>query len=226
MKTNVYIDAGNLYYGLLRDDQSAKWLDPLALARTLIRKDHVLGSVKFYTARVRTYPYDAKAIERQRIYLRALSEISGLEIVEGFYNRNKVWMPAVSSECRNCNEATNGRVHVVKLEEKRTDVNIATDMLYDVFTSDIDAVALISGDSDFIAPLELIRRKFGKQVLVFDPHELFPTSAITLRIMHTYPAIFRRNGRGGSSSHPHTGTTGILPVAAMSYFTIITSPSE
>jgi uncharacterized LabA/DUF88 family protein len=173
MKTNVYIDAGNLYYGLLRDDQSAKWLDPLALARTLIRKDHVLGSVKFYTARVRTYPYDAKAIERQRIYLRALSEISGLEIVEGYYNRNKVWMPAVSSECRNCNEATNGRVHVVKLEEKRTDVNIATDMLYDVFTGDIDAVALISGDSDFIAPLELIRRKFGKQVLVFDPHERF-----------------------------------------------------
>ena len=93
MKTNVYIDAGNLYYGLLRENRSAKWLDPLALVRALIRSDHMLGAVKFYTARVRTYPYDAEAVERQRIYLRALSEIKGLEIVEGYYNRNKVWMP-------------------------------------------------------------------------------------------------------------------------------------
>ena len=175
MKTNVYIDAGNLYYGLLRDDQSAKWLDPLALARTLIRKDHVLGSVKFYTARVRTYPYDAKAIERQRIYLRALSEISGLEIVEGYYNRNKVWMPAVSSECRNCNEATNGRVHVVKLEEKRTDVNIATDMLYDVFTGEksIDDVIVSTEELGDILPsnidlstVELEFRSEGRECLL------------------------------------------------------------
>ena len=173
MKTNVYIDAGNLYYGLLRDNRSAKWLDPLALARALIRSDHTLGTVKFYTARVRTYPFDAEAVERQRIYLRALSEIKGLEIIEGYYNRNKVWMPAVNNVCRNCKETSDGKVRIVKLEEKRTDVNIATDMLYDAFTNGIDAVALISGDSDFIAPLELIRRKFGKQVLVFDPHERF-----------------------------------------------------
>ena len=26
MKTNVYIDGGNLYYGLLRDNHGAKWL--------------------------------------------------------------------------------------------------------------------------------------------------------------------------------------------------------
>ena len=173
MKTNVYIDAGNLYYGLLRDNRSAKWLDPLALTRALIRSDHVIGVVKFYTARVRTYPYDAEAVERQRIYLRALSEIKGLKIVEGYYNKNKVWMPAVSSACRTCKETADGRVHIVRLEEKRTDVNIATDMLYDAFTDSIDAVALISGDSDFIAPLDLIRKKFGKQVLVFDPHQRF-----------------------------------------------------
>lgn len=172
MKTNVYIDAGNLYYGLLRDNPSVKWLDPFALARALIKSDHAITSVKFYTARVRTFPYDAEAVERQRIYLRAISEIKGLKIVEGYYNRNKVWMPAVSTECRNCKETTDGKVRIVKLEEKRTDVNIATDMLYDVFTDNIDAVALISGDSDFIAPLDLIRRE-GKQVLVFDPHERF-----------------------------------------------------
>ncbi len=29
---------------------------------------------------------------------------------------------------------------------------------------------LISGDSDFIGPIELIRHKLGKQVVVFNPH--------------------------------------------------------
>ena len=32
---------------------------------------------------------------------------------------------------------------------------------------------LLSGDSDFIAPLDLIRRRFGKQIIVFDPREQF-----------------------------------------------------
>ena len=173
MRTIAYIDAGNLYHGLLKDRPPLKWLDPFALVRTLLHDDHSIEKVKFYTARVRTYPHDSAAIERQRIYLRALNEINGLEIIEGYYNRNKAWMPAVNAKCKTCEETTDGRVHIVKLEEKRTDVNIVTDMLYDAFTDAADAFALISGDSDFIAPLDLIRHKFAKQVLVFDPREQF-----------------------------------------------------
>ena len=173
MKTIAYIDAGNLYYGLLKERQDVKWLDPVALVRSLLREDHILAKVKFYTARARTYPHDAAAIERQRVYLRALATIEGLEIIEGYYNRNKAWMPAAGARCRTCDEADGGRVRIVKLEEKRTDVNIATDMLFDAFSDAADSFALFSGDSDFIAPLDLIRQKFGKQVLVFDPHERF-----------------------------------------------------
>ena len=173
MKTNIYIDAGNLYYGLLRNHPNTKWLDPYALVRALLKEDHEIGIIRFYTARIRTYPYDIAAIERQRIYLQALSQIGKLEVVEGYYNRNKTWMPAVGKRCGTCEEATNGRVRIVKFEEKRTDVNIATDMLYDAFSNAADSFALVSGDSDFIAPLDLIRKKFGKQVLVFDPREQF-----------------------------------------------------
>ena len=66
MRTIAYIDAGNLYYGLLKGCPELKWLDPVALVRALLRDDHSLTKVKFYTARVRTYPHDAAAIERQR----------------------------------------------------------------------------------------------------------------------------------------------------------------
>ena len=72
-------------------------------------------------------------------------------------------MPAAGARCRTCDEADAGRVRIVKLEEKRTDVNIATDMLFDAFSDAADSFALLSGDSDFIAPLDLIRQKFGKQ---------------------------------------------------------------
>ncbi len=173
MKTIAYIDAGNLYYGLLRGRPKLKWLDPFALVRALLRKDHDIVKVRFYTARVRTCPHDAEATERQRLYLRALDAMNKVEIVEGYYNRNKVWMPAVGGKCRECDESTDGRIRVVKLEEKRTDVNIATDMLYDAFSDASDSLALVSGDSDFVAPLDLIRKRFNKQVLVFDPHERF-----------------------------------------------------
>ena len=173
MRTIAYIDAGNLYYGLLKGRPAIKWLDPVSLVRALLREDHPLVHVKFYTARVRTYPHDVAAIERQRVYLRTLASIDVLEIVEGYYNRNKAWMPAAGARCRACGEATDGRVRIVKLEEKRTDVNIATDMPYDAFSGSADSFALLSGDSDFIAPLDLIRRRFGKQTIVFDPREQF-----------------------------------------------------
>ena len=58
--------------------------------------------------------------------------------------------------------------HIMKLEEKRSDVNIATAMLWDAFQNDVDMLVLISGDSDFIGPIELIRHKLGKQVVVFN----------------------------------------------------------
>ena len=62
--TIAYIDGFNLYYGLLQKMPQYKWLDPLALVRELLRKEHELVGVKFFTARIRPYPFDAAAINR------------------------------------------------------------------------------------------------------------------------------------------------------------------
>ena len=61
-------------------------------------------------------------------------------------------------------------------------VNIVTEMLRDSYTNAIDSIMLISGDADFIAPLDLIRYELGKQVLVFNPHQ----RATDLRFHATY----------------------------------------
>ena len=59
----------------------------------------------------------------------------------------------------------------MKFEEKRTDANIITEMLRDAFTSDVQSFILISGDSDFAAPLDLIRQELRRQVVVLNPKD-------------------------------------------------------
>ena len=182
MKTIAYIDGGNLYYGLLRGRPATKWLDLFAFAQSLLDDKHELLAVKYFTARAKTYPHDPAAIERQNIYLQALAAQSKVQIIEGYYNKNKIWIPSVSDKCRECNTSTNGYVHVMKMEEKRTDVNIVTELLRDAYDNEAESFMLISGDADFTAPLDLVRRELGKQVLVFNPH----TRSTDLRFHATY----------------------------------------
>ena len=48
---------------------------------------------------------------------------------------------------------------------------VASAMLVDAFRDKADAFVLVSGDTDFIAPVSIVRKDFGKTVLVFNPRE-------------------------------------------------------
>ena len=92
-KTRVYIDGYNLYYGLLKGSPSCKWLNLRALASAMFKEKHEILSIKYFTARVRTYPHDTAAEERQKIYLQALAAFGGVEIIEGFYSKKSLASP-------------------------------------------------------------------------------------------------------------------------------------
>ena len=171
-KTLVYIDGYNLYYGLLKGSPRSKWLDLRALAAAMFKEEHEILSLKYFTARVRTYPHDITAEERQKIYLQALAAFGGVEIIEGFYSKKKTWLPHVNGKCKTCEESYAGMAHVVKLEEKRSDVNLAVTALVDAVRSDADCFAMITGDSDQAGTVYALRREFGKTVLVFNPREV------------------------------------------------------
>ena len=182
-RTSVYIDGYNLYYGLLKDT-AYKWLDPLKLARALLRDDHDVQSIKYFSSPVKTYPHDPAAVDRQKVYLQALSTVPNLQIVQGFYRKDTVLMPAYTESCKACPTAKDGKVKVVKLEEKRTDVNIASAMLLDAFNNMADVFVLVSGDTDFIAPVSIIRKDFKKTVVVFNPH-------VAKSWLHDYASYYR-----------------------------------
>ena len=57
-----------------------------------------------------------------------------------------------------------------ELEEKRSDVNIATSMVLDAVNNRAESFVLVSGDTDFIAPVNIVRKDYGKNVIVLNPH--------------------------------------------------------
>lgn len=170
-KTIVYIDGFNLYYGLLRRT-AYKWLDLIAFARNLLPRpeEHEIVAVKYFTARVNYDPAEPTAQAHQDIYLSALEAHSPeLKIVKGYYKRFRARFPFAKDPCKSCNQASGAIVW--KTEEKRSDVNLASEMLIDHINTECDCVVLVSGDTDLIAPLHYLKKIASKTVLVFNPHE-------------------------------------------------------
>ena len=174
-KTIAYIDGFNLYYGLLHGNPSSRWLDPTTLVRMLLRDEHDVVAVNFFTARIRPYPYDAQAVARQDIYLQALAAQPLVHVGEGYYNRNKIWLPHVAQECRSCQKSREGMARVMKFEEKRSDVNLTSAFLADAFRNHADCYVLITGDSDYIAPIDIVRFELKQPVLVYNPRSDRPS---------------------------------------------------
>ena len=134
MKTNIYIDGFNLYYGCVKDT-SFKWLDLLKLSQTLLPKDEIL-SIKYFTALVKPRSNDPEKPSRQRTYLRVLKTIPNLEIIYGSFLTSEVRMPI--------SPIGSGYTKVIKTEEKGSDVNLATHLLIDSFRNTYELAVVVS----------------------------------------------------------------------------------
>ena len=77
----------------------------------------------------------------------------------------------------------NGYVRVLKFEEKQSDVNLAVQAVHDAALNLADSFVILTGDSDQIGTVLSIRKDFGKQVLVFNPHE---SNSLELKMAATF----------------------------------------
>ena len=119
---------------------------------------------------MKTHPHDPAALDRQKIYLQGLSKNPLIKTVLGYYTKNDTLLPFSDERCGLCDVTKDGFVPVKKLEEKRSDVNIAVAMLLDAVRTDTESFVLITGDSDQVGAIEALRYELGKSVLVFNPH--------------------------------------------------------
>lgn len=89
MKTYVYVDGFNLYYGI--KNSGAKWLNLKALAEQVV-PTAVVEKVRYFTARV-SGAIDPQAPGRQQVYYNALSTVPEVEMHFGNFLARGKWHP-------------------------------------------------------------------------------------------------------------------------------------
>lgn len=152
----VYIDGFNLYFGLMQKGwRKYLWLDLKKFANSLLLSGELLVHTKYFTSRI------SKPISKQRrqnLFIDALNTISEFSIFYGRYQ-------AEIRTCENCGFSS------IVSNEKKTDVNIATELLVDAFQDKFDTAILVSADADLTAPIVSIRRLFSKKsvIVAFPP---------------------------------------------------------
>ena len=224
---NVYVDGFNLYNGALRR-KPYRWLDLHALVRNLVSAPNI-GRIRYYTARVRNTATDPGKQARQAQYIRALRTVPNLSIHYGHFLTHPVMRPlsthptsavppfyvrvidqgqeitlplapydAASPLCF---------VPVWNTEEKGSDVNLATHLLWDGVKEEYDIAIVVSNDSDLAEPVNIVKNELGKRIIILNPHRERPSAElqkiadqfIDIRARHLvgsqFPAILT-DGRG------------------------------
>jgi len=148
----TYIDGYNLYFGLrekihVKDSTGAEpnvhwkrylWLDVVNLSESLLRPDQVLLRTKYFTARIRGKP---QSEQRQSLFLEAISVLPNIRLYFGTFQPDP-------KRCGKCGAVA------FHPQEKKTDVNIATQILNDAIHNNLDTAILISADSDQVPPFK------------------------------------------------------------------------
>ena len=176
----VYVDGFNLYRRSLQRRNGLKWLDLYKLSQLLLPDFNVLA-VEYFTAQVKPHvSRDARSSLRQQVYLRALDTVPQVRVHLGKFSVDTRIMPVAPFEI---DEATGTpkTAKVLKVEEKRSDVNMAARMVADALTSRCNVHVALTNDSDHAGQIEMLIEEFGKSVGLLVPFLDAKRSAKELR---------------------------------------------
>jgi uncharacterized LabA/DUF88 family protein len=162
-----YVDGFNFYYGLKEmtkhspDWRKFYWIDIVKLFSTFLEEDEELVAVNYFTAR----PKNKGKMERQNNLMACNKAINGdkLKLFYGKYQDK-------SMVCRADDGCGKSFMH---WEEKQTDVNLAIKIVEDCHNEICDKIVLVSGDSDFLPPMKLVKNIYSniELMVLFPPHK-------------------------------------------------------
>ena len=161
-RTTVYIDGFNFYYSAAKPS-GIRWLDFRPLLNRVFPQNDVT-CIKYFTADVSSQPGNPDAPQRQQTYLRALATTPDLRIIKGHFRTREKMMKVVTPPPP--------RQKVYVTEEKGSDVNIAAHLLMDGFQNRYEVAIVVSGDSDLITPIWMVKTQLLKPVGVLNPQLL------------------------------------------------------
>jgi uncharacterized LabA/DUF88 family protein len=160
-RVNVYIDGMNFFHGLKKmrytdpDWQKFYWLDVVKFFDHFILPGQTLQKVFYFSA---IDHVQMRSIRQFKLFSAIkLVNPDRFEVIYGKYYKK-------SLKCKICTSRYNTH------EEKRTDVNVCAYMMSDCALNNVDAIMLVTADSDLITPIELIRRDYpNKNLRLFFP---------------------------------------------------------
>ena len=164
MRTYIYVDGFNLYYGLIKGTPY-KWLDLKSLFLKVLGNPYNIIKIKYFTANVSPRPGSPQAPIEQSIYLHALKAyIPEIHIILGHFINKTVTMPLKKPHIFGKKYA-----EVIKTEEKGSDVNLAVHLLNDGWLNKYDCAVVVSNDGDLKESLRLVRRHCRKRIILIAP---------------------------------------------------------
>lgn len=148
-----YVDGFNMYHAL--DSLSMprlKWLNLKALAASFLGAADELVATYYFTA---VHTHDPQRCSRHRRYIDALRAV-GVEVIESKFQ-------SVDKFCRRSQRSC------PFLEEKQTDVALASRLLVDAMENFMDRAILVSADSDHVPAVKLVLEKRPLIILTLAP---------------------------------------------------------
>ncbi|EGY24576.1 hypothetical protein DA2_3192 [Desulfovibrio sp. A2] len=167
-RTFVYIDGFNFYYRALRKGPF-KWLNFYNLMQLILQPTNDIAKINYYTARV-SGAKDPDQPRRQQIYFKALKTIPQVEIFFGSFITKTIKRPLAVPV-----PGLPSHVEVLSQEEKGSDVNIATHLIYDGCLDKYDVAIVVSKDTDLVEPIRIVTQNMGKKVGIVCPDENLPS---------------------------------------------------
>lgn len=168
LRTRVYIDGYNLYYGCLKRSLY-KWLDPRALVECILptilyqqdgqaaRYRFRTPAIKYFTAPIlEAFANSQDSTACQAHYHAALEGQlqEQLQIIKGYHDarpaRAHRWEEGKSA--RECD-----KIDIWKLEEKQSDVALALHAYSDSIRNEVDQIIVVTNDTDFVPAVRMIR---------------------------------------------------------------------
>lgn len=206
IRTNVYIDGFNLYYGSLKGGPH-KWLDIDALFAALLPRNDI-RKIRYFTARVEARSNDPDLPVRQDTYLRALASRPKVEVHFGSFMSNCVRAPIVEQDAVGRPIKQNGKPVVAlkpngtakmewvhKSEEKGSDVNLASYLLRDAFKGECECAVIVSNDSDLLTPIRIAREECGLTIGLILPR---PNGSMALKQLAHFQKPLRAHALAAS----------------------------
>lgn len=184
-RVTFYVDGFNFYYGIKTEKKinpewrSAYWIDLVKLFEQFLGEDQILEKVIYFTAS----PLNREKSSRQSAFLNAnkLINENRFEVVRGKYLDKTI-------TCPKCKYA------ISRPEEKKTDVNLSIRMIADCVQDNTDILVLVSGDSDFIPPVEFIQKNYSfKHIRVYFPPSIFSSNLNVNMKQHRSKAVLLKN---------------------------------